>query len=75
MSSVATTVTPSINERRSRARFVRSGWVAEKSGESRAAVYRSADNFRFGQPEELAAGLWTRGLLDRLQEPITRYHE
>ena len=75
MSSFAESIAPTINSRSARGRFVRSAAHTGGSGAIRATGFRSDDNFRFGQPDELGAGLWTHGLLDRLQEPISRYHE
>ena len=75
MSSFVTSSTLSSNPRRAGARFVRSDWSAGGPDRQRAAGYRSADNLHFGQLDGISARLWTPGLLDRLQEPITRYHE
>ncbi len=75
MSSFATAFVSSSNPRQSRAQFVPSGPRAGTSGGSRAAGPRYRDDFLVTRRAELAAGLWTPGLLERLQEPLTRYHE
>ncbi len=75
MSSFTTAVVSSSNPRQSRAQSVPSGPRAGTSGGSRAAGIRYGDDFRSTRRGERVAGLWTPGLLQRLQEPLTRYHE
>ncbi len=74
MSSFATAVVSSSNPRTSRAQFSPSGSRAGSAGDGRAD-HRRVDDGRAHRRERFAAGLWTPGLLERLHEPLTRYHE
>ncbi|HTB79406.1 MAG TPA: hypothetical protein VK717_00825 [Opitutaceae bacterium] len=70
----------STNSHSSHSRSKRAAPARSSSAHHQTSVYDGATTVRFGNSqstatEDLFLQMWTPGLLDRLQTPLTHYHE
>ena len=75
MSALTTTLPFSPATHRSATRTDRPGQPVGSANRLRPGGALPAARFRFDDTQDYFAEMWTPGLLERLQEPLTRYRE
>ncbi len=75
MSSITANLAPSAAKYDSGTTGSRSRRRFGAAGDRASAAFPHTASLLDGATRDFFAGLWTPGLLDHLQEPLTRYHE